>query len=343
MMVEELERVRAYRADVPEPDAATIGAARARLMEAIGSEPRPQTRLTRNNGRIKARAQRRRRFALAGGLAAAGVAAAGVFGFQGSGFTPSPALAREMNQLATKVAASQDSTGVPGPGQYLYIEHDSHNVVVGNWASCQVSLTEEDQMWIAADGSGVLRKSYSNLQFASPAARAGCAAHGVTDPNYLTEPGGPLNMKGENNIRFPAGSLSTQTEDWKSLSTDPAILLQQVHQKDGGSDTPEELFTNVADFMHDTDAPPAILAALYQATVLIPGVRSLGMQTTPDGQSGPAVAFYANGKPTHELIFDQQTGRLLAEAYYNDDGSAGWRYVHEEKIVDNIPPIQGKP
>ncbi len=177
------------------------------------------------------------------------------------------------------------------------------------------------------------------LHFASPAARAGCAAHGVTDPNYLTAPGGELNMTGENNIRFRAGSLSTQTEDWKSLSTDPATLLQQVHQKDGGPDTPEEWFTNVADFMHDTDAPPAILAALYRATALIPGVRSLGMQTTPDGQTGPAVAFYANGKPTHELIFDQQTGRLLAEAYYND-GSAGWRYVHVEKIVDSIPPIQ---
>jgi hypothetical protein len=150
-------------------------------------------------------------------------------------------------------------------------------------------------------------------------------------------------MKGENNIRFRAGSLSTQTEDWKSLSTDPTTLLQQVHQKDGGPDTPEEWFTNVADFMHDTDAPPAILAALYQATALIPGVRSLGTQTTPDGQTGPAVAFYANGKPTHELIFDQQTGRLLAEAYYNDDGSAAWRDVHEEKIVDSIPPIQGQP
>jgi hypothetical protein len=251
----------------------------------------------------------------------------------------SSALAAEMNHLA-QLAASQGSTGVPGPGQYLYTETDSQGIVVGNWASCQIWLVEEDQMWIAADGSGVLRKSYSDAHFASPAARAGCADHGVTDPNYLTEPGGELT--GGNNIGFRAGSLSTQTEDWKSLSTDPATLLQQVHQKDGGPDTPAELFTNVADFMHDTDAPPAILAALYQATALIPGVRSLGMQTTPDGQTGPAVAYYTNGKPTHELIFDQQTGRLLAEAYYNDDGSAGWRDVHDEKIVDSIPPIQGQ-
>lgn len=280
-----------------------------------------------------------RRIALAGSIAVIALAISGVFGLRGASNPPS-ALAAEMNHLA-QLAASQDSTGVPGPGQYLYTETDSQGIVVGNWASCQIWLIEEDQMWIAADGSGVLRKSYSDAHFASPAARAGCAAHGVKDPNYLTAPGGELT--GGNNIRFRAGSLSTQTEDWKSLSTDPATLLQQVHQKDGGPDTPEEWFTNVADFMHDTDAPPAILAPLYQATALIPGVRSLGMQTTPDGQTGPAVAFYANGKPTHELIFDQQTGRLLAEAYYNDDGSAGWRTVHAEKIVDSIPPMQGQP
>ncbi|HEX3617641.1 MAG TPA: CU044_5270 family protein [Solirubrobacteraceae bacterium] len=279
------------------------------------------------------------RLALAGGIAAVALAIGGVFGLRGAGNPPS-ALAAEMTHLG-QLAASHDSIGVPGPGQYLYTEKVNPGTFVGNWASCQISLTEEDQMWIAADGSGVLRKSYSNLRFASPAAKAACARHGVTDPNYPTAPGGPLT--GGNNTRFRAGSLSQQTEDWKSFSTDPSTLLQQVHQKDGGPDTPAEWFTNVADFMHDTDAPPAILAALYQATALIPGVRSLGMQTTPDGQTGPAVAFYANGKPTHELVFDQQTGRLLAEVYYNDDGSAAWRDVQVEKIVDSIPPMQGQP
>ncbi len=34
-MLEELERVRAYRADVPEPDETTVAAARAELMQTI--------------------------------------------------------------------------------------------------------------------------------------------------------------------------------------------------------------------------------------------------------------------------------------------------------------------
>ncbi len=54
-MLEELERVRAYRADVPEPDEATVAAARAELMEAIGQEPRraspaPRSRAARGRG-----------------------------------------------------------------------------------------------------------------------------------------------------------------------------------------------------------------------------------------------------------------------------------------------------
>lgn len=334
-MVEELERVRAYRDDVPEPDAATVAAARARLMAAIASEPQPKARITRNRGRTNTRAQRWRRFALASGLVAAGVAAAGVFGIQANGFTPSRALAREMNQLA-KAAASQAPTGTPGRGQYLYtVSYQRNpNAVPTAYRSCVVSYVEEDQMWIAADGSGVLRKSIKDLHFASPQAEAACARHGVTNVDSFAVPGGDLQA---GIYRFPAGSLSLQTEGWKSLSTNPATLLKQVHQKDGGPNTPAEWFTNIADFMHETDAPPAILAALYQATALIPGVRALGMRMTADGQTGPAVAFYADGKPTHELIFDQRTGRLLAEAYYND-GVPNWIDVRQEEIVASTPP-----
>ena len=52
--------------------------------------------------------------------------------------------------------------------------------------------------------------------------------------------------------------------------------------------------------MRESDVPPAIRAALYQATALIPGVKLLGPQTDQTGQTGLGVAFYANGQPTHD-------------------------------------------
>ncbi len=153
----------------------------------------------------------------------------------------------------------------------------------------------------------------------------------------------PSSQNSSSSSRFGAGGLSLPTNDWKSLSTDPATLLKQVHQRDGGPDLPSESFQNVGDFMRESDVPPAIRAALYQATALIPGVRLLGRQTDPTGQTGLGVAFYANGEPTYELIFDQQSGRLLAEEYYDASGKlTDWSAYTEQKIVSTLPnyPMQ---
>ncbi len=114
-MLEQLERVRAYRSEVPGPNAGSVAAARAELTEAIR-----QALCTGANERL-ARArkqQRRRRFVLAGVLATAGIAVAGALGLSTASSPPS-ALAAEMDQLA-QVAASQAWTGIPAPGQYLY-------------------------------------------------------------------------------------------------------------------------------------------------------------------------------------------------------------------------------
>ncbi len=51
--------------------------------------------------------------------------------------------------------------------------------------------------------------------------------------------------------------------------------------------------------MRESDVPPVIRAALYKATALIPGVKLLGPQTDPAGQTGLGVAYYDDGQPTH--------------------------------------------
>ncbi len=117
-MLEELDRVRTYRVDEPVAGDVTVEAARAQLMRAIAGDPR------RSPQRVPlARRQRRRRMVLAAGVAGIAVLVAGVVGFH-TAAAPQSALAKDMDQLAS-VAASQDWTGIPGPGQYLYTESDS--------------------------------------------------------------------------------------------------------------------------------------------------------------------------------------------------------------------------
>jgi hypothetical protein len=336
-MLDELERLRAFRADVPEPDETAVAAARAQLVEAISGEPHRSSSHTPHGERSRRRLrklQRRRRFVLAGGLATVGVGVAGALGFT-TAATPVSALAAQMNQLA-KVAAGQAWTGIPGPGQYLYTESQglTESDTMGNDQECAVSQIEHRQSWIATDGSGAISDVRDQSKFTSAADRDICANFKITDPS---------SQDSSWNSRFPVGGLSLPTNDWKSLSTDPATLLKQVHERDGGPDTPAELFTNVADFMRESDVPPVIRAALYKATALIPGVKLLGPQTDQAGQAGLGVAYYDNGQPTHALIIDQQSGRLLAEDYYDASGNlTDWSAYTEQKIVGTLPnyPMQ---
>jgi RNA polymerase sigma-70 factor (ECF subfamily) len=328
-MLDEIERVHAYRADVPEPDAATAAAARAVLMDAIGREAASArwTPRTRDRARLD-RLQRRRRLVLAGGLATIALGLAGVFGLD-TASAPQSALAAQLNQLA-KVAASQAWTGIPGPGQYLYTESKGLTESDGGDANkeCTIKLVQHREIWTATDGSGALSESGSDAHFTSAADASICASMNMTASSE--------DVSGGN--RYPPGGLGFITNDWKALSTDPSTLLTQVHQRDGGPDTPAELFVNVTDFLRESDVPPAIRGALYQALALIPGVRLLGPQTDSVGQSGLGVGFYKDGRIYTQLIFDQQTGRLLYEAYYDSAGSvADWTAYIDQKIVDTLP------
>lgn len=298
------------------------------LTRAFAAEAAPEPRTSRT--------KRRRRFALAGAVAVAGLAVAGVLGFR-TAANPQPALAATMDRLA-HIAASQNWTGIPGPGQYLYTESeglDGNDRIAGG-KECQTQDVEHRRVWIANDGSGALEDIRDHSQFTSAADAATCAAMHIT----------PSSMDSTARTRFGPGGLSEPTTSWHALSTDPATLLTQIHKLDGGPDTPAEEFGNVADFMRESSAPPAIRAALYKAAALIPGVELMGSQTDPAGQTGLGVAYDTQGT-TQELIFDQQTARLLAEV--DTDDSTGkptyWAAYLQQKIVDSVPnfPSAGSP
>jgi hypothetical protein len=329
----ELERVRSYRADVTEPDAVAVAAARAQLMAAISAEPRP-ARTARRRAPARERLQRRRRFALAGGLATIGVGVAGALGLT-TAATPVSALAAQMNTLA-KVAASQDWSGIPGPGQYLYTESEGLSESDGgaDGKECVVRMMSRRRIWIATDGSGALSSSSADAHFTSAADAAVCAGMNMSDPDEQV---------GSSNSRFPAGGLSFPTNNWKALSTDPATVLKQAHQLDGGPDTPAEWFVNVTDFMRESDVPPAIRAALYQALPLIPGVKLLGAQADPAGQSGVGVAFYQDNQISTELVFDPQSARMLAEEHFDAGKLTLWTAYIAQRIVGSVPnyPVAG--
>jgi hypothetical protein len=338
----DMERLRAYRAEVPAPDGATVRAARDQLWHVIGEEQRPagSARGPRPARQRLRRLQRRRRLVLAGGLATISVGVAGTLGLA-TPAAPVSALAAQLHRLA-RVAANQTPLGIPGPNQYLYTESQSSDVngIDSGKGTCWLRQLEHRQSWISVDSGSAIQQSESQGQFTSPADRATCAAAGFTDPAIA-------NSDWKQRFRpDTTASLVFPTTDWSSLSTDPATLLQQVHQIDGGADTPDELFANVGDMLRESDAPSAIRAALYNAAALIPGVKLIGSVTDPLGGSGIGIALEQTGKPVSELIFDPQTSELSAEETLGADGQpTGWSAYLRQSIVDSLPdyPMDNNP
>jgi hypothetical protein len=123
----------------------------------------------------------------------------------------------------------------------------------------------------------------------------------------------------------------------QSLSTDPGTLLEQMRRIDGGPDTPAEDFVHVGDFLRETDASPALRAALYRAAALIPGVKLLGTAKDHFGRQGLGVALTTNGV-RNELIFSSQTAALMGEqSTGSTPGSNSWAVYLNSSVVDNQP------
>ena len=242
-------------------------------------------------------------FALAGVLGVV-LLVVGLTSFGGEpGATPAAAAALE--RLARIVAAGPSL--VPGPGQYLYVrsvnDYPAFSQGGRGQMPCVSAAVDNRQVWIAADGSGLLRESTGPATFTSAADQARCQAL-----SHTSESAGAAS-----NLWFAAGCFQLgPTNDMDSLSTDPGTLLAQMRTIDGGADTPAEDFVHVGDFLRETDASPALRAALYRAAALIPGVELLGTVQDHLGRQGLGVALTTDGV-RHELIFNSQTAALMGE------------------------------
>jgi RNA polymerase sigma-70 factor (ECF subfamily) len=347
-MLDELERISAFRAAVSDATDEERSAAREALAQAIAREfgsvpgersapPPPRRRGAVRFGRSASPPVRGRLLGLVGLVAAAAVALA-LWAFAASSTEPSAAAA-ELEKLA-EIAARVPSAP-PGPGQYLYVKStgvsESIGVVQGG-ASCVEHTPSTDESWIGADGTGEQRSVAGTPMFTSAADRAVCQRLGMARS--------PVGVP--QTTWFAPGCLSgTYTQSGQNLSTDPATLLQQMRRIDGGPLTPAEDFTHVGDFLRGTALPAAVRAALYRAAATIPGVRLLGTVLDHAGRSGIGVAYPQTGGGLDELILDPRTSALIAEQTVDASGTVtDWTVYLRSEIVDSLsgqPPAPLSP
>jgi hypothetical protein len=249
----------------------------------------------------------------------------------GSTSGPTPAVAAALRQLA-QIAANGPSL-VPAPGQYLYTRSEGRDAAFGGDGSgpakeCITYSTGQRRLWVGANGSGLLREQSGPNSFTSARDRAVCASMRMTRASGA----------GTSNLWFAADCFQLgPARNMSALSTDPRTLLGQMRRLDGGPRDAAEDFVHIGDFLRETDASPALRAALYRAAALIPGIQLLGTVRDHIGRSGLGVAL-EHDHVRNELIFNHQTAALMAEqSTGNSPGSNTWTVYLKSAVVNSIP------
>lgn len=95
--------------------------------------------------------------------------------------------------------------------------------------------------------------------------------------------------------------------------------------------------------MRETDASPALRAALYRAASLIPGVHLLGLVRDHFGRRGLDVAYETRGT-AHELIFDPRTAALMGEQDIGPHGRVeDWSVYLASRPASRLPRRSPRP
>jgi hypothetical protein len=338
----DLELIRQFRDEVPEPDARARRAAFAAMFEAEHSTQR-QPRA--------AFPARRRWPAVAAAMSAAVILALAVPVLLPSGHRGSAPAASATQVLlrAAQVAARQEQGGSPGPGQYVYTKSD--NAYMNYWAEgFSVLMPQVREIWIGTDGSGRILETNGTPTFLSDQDHAAWESSGSPDlggektSDETFEPSGPP-APSPGSTAEAGGGLYYQ--DLSTLPTDPAELRAKIESREIESGPPgdAETFTIIGDLLRETYAPPALRAALYQAAAGLSGVELVGETKDPEGRDGVGVAYTSAGI-RHELIFDPNTSALLGEqdvvvdpaptGLHVDAGTVvGWAAYLSSGIVDS--------
>ena len=224
---------------------------------------------------------------------------------------PTNAAAAALTKLA-RVAADQPASSPVPAGEYVYSASVGVELISQVHEQQPSSSTRQTfsvvapvtrQVWIAANGSGRLVQTYGTPRFLTPADRAAWIVDGK-----------PAVLQPSSNVNSLEAKGALSGPSLAGLPTDPKLLLADIEARKVEDAPSGESYTFkiVGDLLQETDASPALRAALYHVAAEIPGVTFVGTVSDPVGRSGIAVA-YTSGGERHELIFDPRTSALLSE------------------------------
>ncbi len=244
-----------------------------------------------------ARAERRRLTAgVLVGAAACAMAAVPILGGDRPGAV-SPASAAAVLERA----AAPDASG-SGPWAYTktldYVSH-VRGTRRGGGTTFVTIVPTTYELWLAADGRGVMRTTTDEAAATYPTEadrRAAKRAGPVPPPAPM-----PTTVRQATVGGIPARGLA-------DLPTQPAALRERLRGAGAASD--QALVQRAAMLLASPLTPADVRTALAEVLRTAPGARRVGTLTDPRGRSGEAVEFSDEAWDTL-LLFDRDSGRLL--------------------------------
>jgi len=280
----------------------------------------------------------RRRLLLRVAVAAVVVAAA--LGLTTSFLENSSTAAASVLRHLAQVASTQHPATAPGPDQYLLTQSESSYLhssgIDESYTYFQIEL---EQVWASPNRYGEMIQDLGSPIFLSDPDRVAWIADGR--PKIAT--GTSASALGPD----PLYSIIP------NLPTNPVALGERISSRsiESGPPGPAEDFVQVGDLLRETDAPPAVRAALFDYAATIPGVVALGVVNDHSGRSGIGLGFVNDGLRT-DLIFDPTTSALLGEDETIEAESSlsypvgtvfDWTVYLGSSVVDSMPSIASMP
>jgi hypothetical protein len=310
----ELDLIRSFRADVPEPTPAATGRARRAW--------RPPAR--------RSRRPRPRAAAPVAGLAALGTALALVLPAGDDGRLGSPSASAA--QVLKRAAAAQTAPARPlRPGEFWYVRTRASwltTTEAGGPIGYIAPEIRED--WIAIDGyRGFRSRSAGPIRFVGPRDRARWEAAGRPELFPHDDPGRMFRHRPEPGSEmarrpFYDGSEQVSYRELLDLPRSPSALHARLRASadacDCGHSVEQETFVIVGDLLRDTPIPGDLRAALLRAAAHIPGIERIERVRDVAGRMGTGVAIDSGGTRS-VLIFDRRSYDLLGESEFALEGA----------------------
>jgi hypothetical protein len=299
-MVDELEQLRTFRAELAPAPASSAAAARARLLRA---------------GSARRRATRRAVLALAAAAVGGAAAIAVVSGLDEGHVRPAPATAREALRRVAAVAEQRTGPGIPRDDQYFYVASEGTELATTATRdpddSYSYLFTKRREIWLSVDRRGLLRDRQAGpVRWLTPRDRENWVAAGRPD----TAAGvGEIHMGAIH--RYYLGTERFTTAQLRDYDPTPRQLFDHLraHVGDAGQSPDGEVFVQIADALRESPQTPRLRATLYRALALVPGVQPLGEVHDRLGRAAVGVAFTEHTGLRQELLLDPETAEVLNE------------------------------